>query len=57
MQSSVSSPSLVHKAVIIGSLGYFVDLFDTQLFAVLRTASLTDIGIPADQQAILAAIF
>lgn len=49
--NAIYSPSLVHKAIFISSLGYFVDLFDIQLFAVLRVASLTDIGVPADQQA------
>ncbi len=31
-------------AVVVAALGYFVDIFDLQLFSVLRTASLKDLG-------------
>jgi MFS family permease len=41
----------VRRAIIIGSLGYFIDLFDIQLFAVLRLPSLTEIGVSSDQLA------
>ncbi len=51
MNMSLPSVTPVQKAIIIGSLGYFVDLFDIQLFAVLRVASLTDIGVPAEKLA------
>lgn len=32
--------------VLIAGLGYFVDMFDITLFGVVRTASLTDLGVP-----------
>lgn len=38
-------------AILVCSLGYFVDVYDIQLFAVLRVASLTAIGVKADQLA------
>ena len=34
-------------AVLVAALGYFVDIYDLILFAVIRKASLTDIGITA----------
>ncbi len=35
------------RAIIVCALGYFIDVFDIQLFPVLRAASLTDLGVPA----------
>jgi len=32
--------------VVIGSLGYFVDIFDLFLFGVVRVSSLTALGVP-----------
>lgn len=36
----------IHKAIIVCALGYFIDIFDIQLFAVLRLESLKDLGVP-----------
>lgn len=35
--------------VLVGALGYFVDIYDLVLFSILRTASLKSLGVPADQ--------
>jgi len=40
---------IVNLTVIVGALGYFVDIFDLILFPIVRTASLTDLGVPPDQ--------
>ena len=34
--------------IFAAALGYFVDLFDLQLFSVLRVTSLKDLGLSAD---------
>lgn len=44
--------ALLHPAVIVGALGYFVDIYDLVLFGVVRVKSLTDLGLPADRLAI-----
>lgn len=41
----------IHKVIIVCALGYFVDIFDIQLFAVLRQASLKDLGIRPEDMA------
>ncbi|MFO0827822.1 MAG: MFS transporter [Phycisphaerales bacterium] len=41
--------SAVALAVIVAALGYFVDIFDLLLFAIVRIPSLTDLGVPAAQ--------
>ena len=33
-------------AVIVAGLGYFVDIYDLILFGMVRTSSLTDLGVP-----------
>lgn len=35
--------------IIVGALGYFVDVFDLLLFSILRVQSLKDIGVPEDE--------
>lgn len=35
--------------VLIGALGYFVDIYDLLLFSIVRTRSLTDLGVPPAQ--------
>jgi putative MFS transporter len=37
------------RAVVICSLGYFIDIFDIQLFAILRVASLKELGVGPEQ--------
>ena len=39
------STRLLTPAVIIAALGYFVDIYDLLLFGIVRTASLTDLGL------------
>lgn len=40
---------VVNLTVVVGALGYFVDIFDLILFPIVRTTSLADMGVPADQ--------
>ena len=40
---------ILHPAVIVGALGYFVDVYDLILFSIVRGASLKGLGIPPDQ--------
>lgn len=39
----------VRLAILVSALGYFVDVYDLILFSILRTASLTDLGLSGDQ--------
>jgi MFS family permease len=41
--------NIIRKTVIIGALGYFVDIYDLVLFSMVRTASLRSLGIPENQ--------
>jgi len=46
MQSNpIESTRLLSPIVIVAALGYFVDIYDLLLFGIVRTASLTDLGI------------
>src|SRR3954465_6205552 len=45
MSSSTTSRA-VTLAVIVASLGYFVDIYDLILFGMVRTSSLSDLGVP-----------
>ena len=38
--------SLMSPLVLVGALGYFVDIYDLVLFSILRTASLKGLGVP-----------
>ena len=40
---------ILQPAVIVGALGYFVDVYDLILFAIVRGASLKDLGYSGDQ--------
>lgn len=40
-----TSTRLLTPVVIVAALGYFVDIYDLLLFGIVRTASLTDLGI------------
>ena len=47
MKANESTMSEILKpAVIIGALGYFVDVYDLILFSIVRRASLLDLGVP-----------
>ncbi len=41
--------SIFNIAVIVAALGYFVDIYDLQLFGIIRLASLRDLGLTEDQ--------
>jgi MFS family permease len=40
---------ILQPAVIVGALGYFVDVYDLILFSIVRGASLKDLGFSGDQ--------
>ncbi|RKR83634.1 MFS transporter [Mucilaginibacter gracilis] len=46
MKSTDTSKNVIFL-VIVAALGYFVDIYDLLIFAILRVASLKDIGVPA----------
>ena len=39
---------LLQPAVLIGALGYFVDIYDLVLFSIVRRPSLTELGLSGD---------
>jgi MFS family permease len=41
--------SIFNLAVIVGALGYFVDVYDLLLFSIIRVPSLKTLGLSADQ--------
>jgi MFS family permease len=41
--------AIAHPAVLVGALGYFVDIYDLILFAVVRVSSLKGLGFSGDQ--------
>jgi len=41
--------ALIHPAVLVGALGYFVDIYDLILFGVVRIPSLKALGFSGDQ--------
>ena len=43
--------SVMSLAVIVGALGYFVDVYDLLLFSIIRVPSLKSLGLSADQLA------
>jgi len=54
-RNQIPTRTTVTLAVVVAALGYFVDIFDLLLFALLRKTSLTDVlsaqlrSMPADQ--------
>src|SRR5579872_3362387 len=40
---------LFNLAVIVGALGYFVDIYDLLLFSIIRVPSLRSLGLTADE--------
>jgi MFS transporter, putative metabolite:H+ symporter len=46
--SSSAWRAILHPAVIVGALGYFVDVYDLILFAILRVPSLKSMGFSGD---------
>jgi MFS family permease len=43
------SPSLFNLAVIVGALGYFVDVYDLLLFSIVRIPSLKSLGVSQEE--------
>lgn len=41
--------AILHPAVIVGALGYFVDIYDLTLFSIVRVASLRELGFSGEQ--------
>ena len=39
---------LFNLAVIVGALGYFVDVYDLLLFSIIRIPSLKSLGVSAE---------
>ncbi|WP_126246805.1 MFS transporter [Chitinophaga rhizosphaerae] len=49
MNSANKPVKLLNAAVIVASLGYFVDIYDLLLFGIIRIKSLTSLGVAADK--------
>lgn len=50
MQTNPSAfRQILAPAVIVGALGYFVDIYDLILFSIVRTTSLKDLGFTGDE--------
>lgn len=41
--------ALLHPAVIVGALGYFVDIYDLIIFLIVRNPSLSSLGLKGDE--------
>ncbi len=48
-KTKVSASAWFNIAVLVGALGYFVDIYDLILFSVVRQPSLRSLGVPEDQ--------
>jgi len=49
MQTKSISPGLLSLPVLVGALGFFVDIFDLLLFSIIRKPSLQSLGLSPDQ--------
>lgn len=49
MNSAQKPVKLLNAAVIVASLGYFVDIYDLLLFGIIRIKSLTDLGLQGEE--------
>lgn len=47
--SKIFPKEVLTLPVIVAALGYFIDVYDIWIFGANRVASLTDIGVPADE--------
>ncbi|MBL7943171.1 MAG: MFS transporter [Flavobacteriales bacterium] len=47
------APRHIWIAILVAALGYFVDVFDLILFSVLRTTSLTELGLNTENNGLL----
>ena len=48
---AAASRTMIRRAIVIAALGYFIDVFDLQTFAVLRVPSLTELGVAPERMA------
>jgi MFS family permease len=46
---SKNTNSIFQLAVIVSALGFFVDVYDLLLFAIIRKPSLADLGLSPEQ--------
>jgi len=44
--TATASRRAIVTTVLVGALGYFVDIYDLLLFSIVRVASLRDLGVP-----------
>lgn len=44
------TPRIFSLALLVATLGYFVDVYDLVLFIVLKNPSLTDLGVPPEKR-------
>ncbi|HQW85070.1 MAG TPA: MFS transporter, partial [Ferruginibacter sp.] len=49
MNLQKSNQSIFNIAVIVAALGYFVDIYDLLLFAIIRIESLVSLGLTPQQ--------
>ncbi len=49
MQAKLQSQSVFNIAVLVAALGYFVDIYDLLLFAIIRIESLVSLGLTPEQ--------
>ncbi|MBC9934626.1 MFS transporter [Chitinophaga qingshengii] len=49
MKTDSRSASIFNIAVIVASLGYFVDIYDLLLFTIVRVPSLKELGLPQNE--------
>jgi len=49
MNAENRSASIFNIAVIVASLGYFVDIYDLLLFTIVRVPSLKELGVPQNE--------
>src|SRR5277367_876184 len=47
---STNLSSVLNAAVVVASLGYFVDIFDLLLFSIVRKPSLAALGLAPEAQ-------
>jgi len=49
MQAKLQNHSIFNIAVLVAALGYFVDIYDLLLFAIIRIESLVSLGLTPEQ--------
>ncbi|QHS62478.1 MFS transporter [Chitinophaga agri] len=49
MKPGKSTSTIFNVAVLVASLGYFVDIYDLLLFTIVRVPSLKDLGVPQNE--------